>query len=495
MVPRVHKVVIAGGGTAGWVAAATLSSQIGSLLDITLVESDHIGTVGVGEATIPTHKAFHRLLGIDEQEFMRATRASFKLGIAFKDWGQLGDRYIHSFGTIGPSTWMGDFQHMWYQAQAEGFGGDLDDYCLELQAAEAGKFSKSENAKLNYAYHLDSSLYAKFLRRFSEARGVTRVEGKIQNVKLDSESGFIENLDLEDGQQIDGDFFIDCTGFRALLMGEAMGVKYEDWSSWLPMNRALAVQTEYEEDILPYTCTTAHTAGWQWRIPLQHRTGNGHVYCSDYMSDEEAYSILMNNIQGEKISEPKPIKFRTGKRQRSWNKNCVALGLSSGFLEPLESTSIHLIQIGATKLVQMFPFNGISEALSKHYNQSVDAELNSIRDFLVLHYKLNRRSDSEFWKDMATMDIPDTLKHRLELFADTAIAYQNDLDLFRSDSWVQVMKGQGLESSGYHHVGRLLPKGQLMSALKARKLNIEKVINSMPTHANFVRDYCGMETK
>ena len=492
MTQQVRKVVIAGGGTAGWVAAAILASQIGGLLEITLVESDLIGTIGVGEATIPTHKAFHRLLGIDEQDFMRATRASFKLGIAFEDWGQLGDRYIHSFGTIGPSTWMGDFQHMWHQAQAEGFGGDLDDYCVELQAAKAGKFSTSDVANLNYSYHLDSSLYAKFLRKFSEARGVKRVEGKIQKVRIDSEMGYINGLDLEDGQKIDGDFFIDCTGFRALLISEALGVDYEDWSHWLPMNRALAVQTQHDEEILPYTRTTARKAGWQWRIPLQHRTGNGHVYCSDYMSDDEAYSILMANIQGETVSEPKPIKFKTGKRKKAWHKNCVALGLSSGFLEPLESTSIHLIQIGVTKLVKMFPFSGVNEALSNFYNTSCDNELDSIRDFLILHYKLNRRIDSKFWKDMAAMEVPETLQNRIELFKNTAIAYQDGGDLFRPDSWVQVMRGQGMRSQGYHHVGRLLPEGQLKTALESRKVNIQKLLESLPNHADFVRDHCGM---
>lgn len=494
MVQKRQRVVIAGGGTAGWVAAATLSSQIGAMLDITLVESDRIGTVGVGEATIPTHKTFHRLLGIDEQEFMRETRASFKLGISFEDWGQVGDRYIHSFGTIGPSTWMGDFQHMWYQAKADGYGGELDEYCLELQAAKAGKFSKSDAANLNYAYHLDSSLYSKFLRKFSEARDVKRVEGTIENVRVNDETGFIDGLDLQGGQQIDGDFFIDCTGFRALLIGKAMGVTYEDWSHWLPMNRAIAVQTKHEEDILPYTRTTARKAGWQWRIPLQHRIGNGHVYCSDYMSDDEAYSILIDNIQGEKISEPKPIKFLTGKRKKAWNKNCLALGLSSGFLEPLESTSIHLIQIGATRLVQMFPFSGVSEALSNHYNKSVEAELDSIKDFLIVHYKLNRRTDP-FWKDMAAMNIPETLKHRIDLFKNTAITHQTDLDLFRTDSWVQVMRGQGLESQGHHHVGRLLPEGQLKAALSNRKSDIQKLVGSMPKHADFVRDYCRMDVE
>jgi len=392
----VRKVIIAGGGTAGWVAAATLSSQLGRLLDITLVESDQIGTVGVGEATIPTHVSFHRLLGIDEKEFMRATRASFKLGISFENWGKLGDRYIHSFGKIGRSTWMGDFQHMWHHAKALGLADDIDDYCFELQAAEAGRFAKSDNSQISHAYHLDATLYAKFLREFSEKRGVTRVEGKIKQVQLHEDDGFIKCLDLEDGQSLEADFFIDCTGFRSLLLGEALGVAYDDWSHWLPMNRAIAVQTKNldtnaGDNILPYTRSIARKAGWQWRIPLQHRVGNGHVYCSDYMGDDEAYDILMSNLDGEPITDPKPIRFTTGKRSQAWAKNCLALGLSSGFMEPLESTSIHLAQIGVTRLVQMFPFAGVNDALRKHYNSHSDDELISIRDFLIAHYKVNQR--------------------------------------------------------------------------------------------------------
>lgn len=485
----VRKVLIAGGGTAGWVAAATLSSQLGSLLDITLVESDQIGTVGVGEATIPTHVSFHKLLGIDEKEFMRATQATFKLGISFENWGQLGDRYIHSFGKIGRSTWMGDFQHMWQHAKSKGFASDMDDYCYELQAAEAGRFAKSDNSQISYAYHLDATLYAKFLREFSEKRGVKRVEGKIQRVQQDSETGFLSSLELSDGQSLTADFFIDCTGFRSLLIGEALGVAYEDWSHWLPMNRALAVQTKSTGDILPYTRSIARKAGWQWRIPLQHRVGNGHVYCSDFMSDDEAHDVLMSNLDGESVSDPKPIRFLTGKRKVSWAKNCVALGLSGGFLEPLESTSIHLAQIGATRLVQMFPFDGVNDALRHHYNNYGDEELESIRDFLIAHYKLNQREDSEFWQDRAAMDIPDTLRHRIELYQNSAIAYQADSDLFRVDSWVQVMRGQGLESNGYHRMGMLVTDANLKQALNELRTGINKSVNSMPKHVDFLKQY------
>jgi len=485
----VRKVIIAGGGTAGWVAAATLSSQLGRLLDITLVESDQIGTVGVGEATIPTHVSFHRLLGIDEKEFMRATRASFKLGISFEDWGQLGDRYIHSFGKIGRSTWMGDFQHMWHHAKSQGIGSSMDDYCFELQAADAGKFAKSEHSQISYAYHLDATLYAKFLRDFSESRGVNRVEGRISNVQLHSDTGFIEALTMESGQTLDADFFIDCTGFRSLLLGEALDVGYDDWSHWLPMNRALAVQTKSVGEILPYTRSIARKAGWQWRIPLQHRVGNGHVYCSDYVSDDEAYDILMSGLDGETVSDPKPIRFVTGKRSEVWANNCVALGLSSGFLEPLESTSIHLAQIGITRLIKMFPFDGVNDALRRHYNSHCDDELVSIRDFLIAHYKLNQREDSEFWKDRAAMDVPDTLKHRMELYKNSAIAYQDDADLFRVDSWVQVLRGQGMDSQGYHHMGKLVTDSNLKQALDELKESISKTVSTMPKHEDFLRQY------
>lgn len=492
MKQQVQKVVIAGGGTAGWIAAATLSSQLGKLLDITLVESDAIGTVGVGEATIPTHKAFHRLLGINEQEFMRATRASFKLGIAFENWGQLGDRYFHSFGQIGKSTWMGDFQHMWHHARSEGWGGDLDDYCFELQAAEAGRFATSDKATINYAYHLDASLYAKFLRDFSERKGAKRIEGKISNVRLVPNTGHIAGLDLENGQQIDADLFIDCTGFIGLLAEKTLGVQYDDWSQYLPMNRALAVQTKLSGEILPYTRSIAQSAGWQWRIPLQHRVGNGHVYSSEHMSDDEAHSILMGNIDGEPITQPRPIKFKTGCRKKAWTKNCIALGLSSGFLEPLESTAIHLIQIGATRLVQMFPFGGMNDAIRDFYNSRAQSELESIRDFLILHYKLNQRTDSDFWKERAAMDIPESLQHRIDLYKNNAIAFQDDLDLFKSDSWMQVFRGQGLESEGYHQIGRMLPDGQLKAALGSLKDGIQNAVQSLPKHSDFLQQYCGI---
>ncbi|PHR92800.1 MAG: tryptophan halogenase [Robiginitomaculum sp.] len=486
----IKKVVIAGGGTAGWTAAAALSRQLGSLLDITLIESDQIGTVAVGEATIPTIRTFHHLLGIDEKAFMRATQASFKLGIAFEDWGGLDERYFHAFGQIGKSTWMGDFHHIWMMAKANGLAGELGDYCFELQAAEAGKFATSEHSKLNYAYHLDAGLYARFLRQMSEGNGVSRVEGKITKVEQVADTGYIEALVLESGERVEGDLFIDCTGFRGLLIEETLKTGYEDWSEYLPMDSALAVQTEATDPALPYTRSIAHESGWQWRIPLRHRVGNGLVYCSKYISDEDARTALFDNIQGKTLTEPRVINFKTGCRRKVWTKNCVALGLSTGFVEPLESTSIHLIQNGIIRLIQLFPFNGMDDALIRHYNEQSKEELVSIRDFIILHYKQTARDDSAFWRDQQAMDIPDTLAQRIALFKENAHAYQAPDDLFRVDSWVQVMMGQGLVPKGYHHMGALMSTEQMQKALGGIKSNIAKAVESMPPHQQFLDQYC-----
>lgn len=486
----IKKVVIAGGGTAGWTAAVALGRQLGKLLDITLVESDQIGTISVGEATIPTIRTFHQLLGIDEKEFMRATQASFKLGIAFENWGGLDERYFHAFGEIGKSTWMGDFHHIWMKAKANGFGGELGEYCFELQAAEAGKFATSEKSRLNYAYHLDAGLYAKFLRKISEDSGVKRVEGKITTVEQDADTGNIKSLTLESGQCIEGDLFIDCTGFRGLLIEQTLKTGFEDWSHYLPMNRAQAIQTEAIEPARPYTRSIAHTSGWQWKIPLQHRVGNGIVYCIDYCSDDEANRTLRENIEGKELTEPRVIKFQTGVRKKVWNKNCVALGLSTGFIEPLESTSIHLIQIGVTRLIQLFPFGGINDALTRHYNEVSATELISLRDFIVLHYKLTARDDSSFWRDRQEMEIPDSLAQRIALFEESAQAYQAHEELFRVDSWVQVMLGQGLHPKGYHHMGGLMSQEQMQKALAGLKGNITRAVNAMPQHQTFLEQYC-----
>ena len=485
----VKRVVIAGGGTAGWTVAAALAKQLGPLLEIVLVESDQIGTVGVGESTIPTVLGFHRLLGLEEREFMRATQASFKLGIEFLDWARVGDRYFHSFGQVGRSTWMGDFQHMWLHARAQGFGGPLGDYCLELQAAEQGKFVTGEKSLLNYAYHLDATAYGQFLRAFSEPLGVKRIEGKISEVRQTPETGFIEALVLESGQAIEGDLFIDCTGFRGLLIEQTLQTGYEDWTHWLSTNSAIAVQTEATGPARPYTRAMAHHAGWQWQIPLQHRVGNGLVFCSEFLSDDEAHAMLAERVEGEMLTEPRLIRFRTGSRRKAWNRNCIAFGLASGFVEPLESTSIHLIMIGVTRLMQLFPFGGVSEALAERYNEMSRRELEGIRDFIILHYNLNQREEP-FWKRCREMTVPDSLAERIALFRDGARAFQDAHDLFRVDSWVQVMLGQRLEPKSWHRMGALMSDELLKQTLDGLAGGIARAVESMPAHQQFLDGYC-----
>jgi tryptophan halogenase len=489
--PVVKRVVIAGGGTAGWVAAAALVKQLGPLIDITLVESDEIGTVGVGESTIPTSRSFHELLGINEPAFMRATQATFKLGIAFENWGRIGDRYIHSFGEIGKrSTWMADFHHFWLEAQAQGFGGSLADYCFELQASAAGKFAKADGLAINYAYHLDATLYARFLRGLAEPAGVRRVEGRIARVEQHPETGFIEALLLESGVRVEGDLFLDCTGFRALLIEQTLHSGYEDWSRWLATNSAFAVQTRSTGPAIPLTRAIAHEAGWRWRIPLQHRVGNGIVFCSDFMTDDEARDKLLNEIEGEVLIEPRLIRYQTGARRKVWNRNCVALGLASGFIEPLESTSIHLVKVAVTRLIQLFPFGGCDEAVADRFNAQSRHELEGIRDFITLHYHLTRRDDSPFWDRCRTMEIPDSLAERMALFRDVAHAWQEGNDLFRVDSWVQVLLGQGLAPASYHRLARMMDPGELRGALAALKSNIDAAVARMPSHQEFLAHYC-----
>lgn len=489
----VKKVVIAGGGTAGWVTAAALSQQLGPLLDITLIESEEIGTVGVGEATFPTVRTFHRLLDLDEREFLRVTRGSIKLGISFENWARLGDRYIHSFGVIGRSTWLGDFHHFWLAARKHGYDGELGDCCFELQAAKAHKFFTNEQSKINYAYHFDAALYARCLRERSEAKGVKRIEGKIVEVVQHPESGFIQALVLDSGQRIEGDFFIDCTGFRALLIEQALKAGYEDWSRWLRNDSALALQTDYPlDDIPPYTRAIAHQAGWQWKIPLQHRQGTGHVYSTAYTTDEEARRVLMENLEGDIRVELRLLKFRPGRRRRAWVKNCVAVGLAGGFIEPLESTSIHLIQSGVARLLRLFPFSGYSEALAREYNRESQLEYERIRDFIILHYKATERDDTPYWRDCRDMEVPDTLAHRLELFRETGLVFPDPKDLFRVDSWLQVLLGQRIYPNAYHHMADMLSPENLRTMLTTLSTNIRSAVSKMTTHKQFLEQYCAV---
>lgn len=489
---RKRRVVIAGGGTAGWLAAALLTQQLGALLDVTLVESEEIGTVGVGESTIPTIRSFHALLGLDEREFMRKTGATFKLGISFEDWSRAGARYIHSFGDVGKSTWMGDFQHFWLDARRRGLAGDLGDYCFEHQAADAGKFAAGPDGRLNYAYHLDAGRYARFLRERSEASGLKRVEGRISRVERNAETGLIDSLVLADDQRIEGDLFLDCTGFRGFLIGDALGVGFEDWGDWLPTNRALAVQTTSTGPALPYTRAIAHDAGWRWRIPLQHRVGNGLVYAADYLSDDDAHSRLLGGLNGERLIEPGLIRFRTGRRLRVWEGNCIALSLAAGFVEPLESTSIHLIMTGLTRLVQNFPFDGISAPVVSRFNDQSRGELERIRDFIVLHYHLNQRPEP-FWRRQREMTVPASLVERIELFREAAQAYQAPDDLFRVASWVQVLLGQGLAPKAYHRMAELIPDDRLSKALGDLKGSIDRAVETLPSHQAFIEAYCREE--
>jgi len=486
---KVKRVVIAGGGTAGWVAAAALVKQLGPLIDITLVESDEIGTVGVGESTIPTTRAFHGFLGIYEQAFVRATQATFKLGIEFENWNKVGDRYFHAFGSVGKSVWMADFQHFWLEAVRQGFGGDYRDYSLEAQAAKANRFQTHDGATIGYAYHLDATAYAKFLRGLAEPAGVKRVEGKIKQVVQHPETGFVEALDLESGARIAGDLFLDCTGFRALLSEQTLKTGFDDWSEWLATDAALAVQTESTGPAVPYTRAIAHDSGWRWRIPLQQRVGNGFVYCSDYLSEDEARAKFRAALDGEPLFEPRLLRFKAGARRKAWNKNVVAMGLASGFIEPLESTSIHLIMIAVTRLIQNFPFDGITDALTDRFNAQSRKEAEHIRDFIILHYKLTERDDSPFWRRCRDMEIPASLAERIALFRDNAMAYQGSDEMFRIDSWIMVMLGQGIEPKSYHHLARMMEPGQLQRALSDLKAGIAGQLAKLPAHQQFVEAY------
>jgi len=467
---QIQKIVIVGGGTAGWIAAASLVKFLGNTIDITLIESDAIGTVGVGEATIPQIRKLNGTLGLDEAEFVLATQGSFKLGIEFNDWGKVGESYLHTFGDPGIDLSGLKFHHYWLRAQHEGGANtSLWDYSLHNRAAYSHKFAplqkvgNTQMGGLSYAYHFDARLYAKHLRKFAESLGVVRKEGRVVDVVLDSESGFIQSVEMESGKIVEGDLFIDCSGFRGLLIGDALGVGYEDWSEYLPCNRATAVACESTEPLLPYTKSTAREAGWQWRIPLQHRTGNGHVYCDGFTSQDEATTRLVESLDGEMIGTPKQLSFTTGRRDEFWSKNCVSLGLSSGFLEPLESTSIHFVQSHVSRLLEFFP------------DKTFGA----------------RRSDTEFWRHCRDMNVPDSLTHKMELFAETGHIYREIDDIFRESSWAQVMIGQGLMPRAYHRMADKLSGPQLIQFMADVDALITKTVDPLPSHADFIAQNVG----
>lgn len=488
---KVKRVVIAGGGTAGWITATALGKKLGEMLDITLIESKDIGTIGVGEATIPTSRTFHKLIGVDEQEVMRATNATFKLGIQFENWGKIGDKYFHSFGSTGQESWLAGFQHFWLYGEEKNIETSFGEYCLEHQAAQSGKFSCLPGMDIQYAYHLDALLYAKFLRKIAIGCGVKNIEGRITTVTKNESTGFIESLTLENGEVIEGDLFIDCTGFDAVLIEQALQTGFEDWSHLLPCDAAAAVQTEPTSSVvLPMTRSIAQDAGWRWCIPLQNRMGNGYVYSRRHISDDEAIATLLREVDGPTINEPRIIRHRPGIRRKVWNKNCVAIGLSGGFLEALESTGIHLFMIGVVRLIQLFPFNGINQSLEDQYNNLAVGELTSIRDFILLHYYATQRTDTQFWRDIKFKEMPSSLIHRINLFKESAHAYQAPNELFRVDSWVQVMLGQGILPEHYHHSVKMMSDGDLGNFLSSIKVPISKKISAMPSHREFIDQYC-----
>ena len=490
------EIVILGGGTAGWMAATALVSMLPrQRYRVTLVESEEIGIVGVGEATLPQMKNFNDLLGIDEAEMMRRTQATFKLGIDFVDWGHLGSSYIHPFGIHGPPASGLAFHHRWHRAVSEGRDLDIEDFSFAITAARANRFDFPPTGKTSltstyaYAYHFDASLYAAYLRRVAEARGVTRIEGKVRDVEQDPASGDISTLVLESGKIVPGDFFLDCSGFRSLLFGDKLQVEWEDWSKWLPCDRALPVPTERCGDLTPFTRVTAMKAGWRWRIPLQHRTGNGYVYSSHFIDEERAREELLESLDEPLLAEPRLLRFQAGRRVSSWQRNCVALGLAGGFLEPLESTSIYLIQMAIMHLLPLFPAGRSDPRLVREFNRRMDLEYYRIRDFLILHYHLNSRDDGELWRYCRTMSVPESLTEKIELFRHCGYIEDYRDGLFNAPSWLSVFLGQGLKPEHHHPLANAAPLDRLNAELDELRLEIADRVDEMPKHSTFLSRY------
>jgi tryptophan 7-halogenase len=494
------EIIIAGGGTAGWLTAATLGRFLGETASITLVESDEIGTVGVGEATIPQIHNLLVSLGIDQKEFLQRTNASFKLGIEFVDWQRKGESYIHSFGPVGRGVGLIQFRQLWLRARGLGFAADYGQYCYNVEAARQGRFAiggehSATFPDLAYAYHFDATLFAGLLRDYATNLGVKRVEGRIASVDRDGATGDITALQLEGERSIAGTLFIDCTGFRSLLLGEALGVPFVDWSHWLPCDTALAVQSESGSKFRPFTQSLAHPAGWQWRIPLQHRTGNGHVFCSSFMSQDDAASLLLANLEGEALSDPRPIRFTTGHRQSYWSHNCIALGLAAGFMEPLESTSIHLVQSGIGRLLNMLPRDLQNlDAARSSFNRLSEIEWQRIRDFLILHYVANDRVGDPFWDHCRTMDIPPTLAEKIALFREAGAFVREEDELFLDESWGQVMIGQGILPQGWSPLADNVPAEDVGPFLESLASAYQTKARQLPTHAAFIAHMLGSIT-
>jgi len=492
---RIRDVVVVGGGTAGWMAAAALSATMGDKLRIRLVESEQIGTVGVGEATIPAIRLFNGLCGIDENAFVRETQGTFKLGIDFVNWGRVGESYMHVFGQIGQSLDLIEFWQYWLRGREEGVAEDLGRYSFNEEAARLQRFGRVPripNTQLDgiaYAFHFDASLYAKFLRRAAEASGAKRIEGKIASVRRNGENGHVTAVVLENGEAIEGELFIDCSGFRGLLIEQELETGYEDWTHWLPCDRAVAVQTRNVAPPRPYTQSIAHPAGWQWRIPLQHRTGNGHVFSTAHMSEDEATQVLLDNLEGEPITDPRVIPFTTGMRKKAWNANVIALGLSSGFIEPLESTSIHLIQNGIARLISHFPDRNFAPANVETYNRRIAYDYERIRDFIILHYWANQR-DEPFWTYLREMELPEVLRRKIDLFKETGRIFREQEELFVEVGWFQVLIGQNILPDTYHPLADALTKDELAGFLRDIRTIVAANAQKLPSHEEFITRTC-----
>lgn len=494
---RIKKVAIVGGGTAGWMTAAAFSKVLkNNYCEIQLVESDAIGTVSVGEATIPQISLFNKILGIDENDFVRKTQATFKLAIEFENWRKKDHSYMHPFGDYGSDMDAIQFHHYWLKMFQMGKAPDLNSFSLAAVASKQGRFMRPQNrgnsplSHIAYAFHFDATLYAKYLRELAEKNGVKRTEGKVKNVTLDVNNGFIDSLILESGEQIEADLFIDCSGFRGLLIEQTLKTGFTDWSKWLPCDRAVAMPCKIKNDVHPYTRSIAQDAGWIWRIPLQHRIGNGYVYPSAFVDDDKAVEVLRNQLEGDPIAEPNQLRWKTGVRKKAWNKNCVAIGLSAGFIEPLESTGLHLIQSTISKLLGMFPHKGFDQTEIDTFNNQTNLELERIRDFIILHYKVTEREDTEFWRYVKHMPIPDYLQAKIDLYNSNGRIYRQDTELFNETSWLAVMHGQGLMPQGYHPLVDTLDEQEIMRRLNHIQSVIDKSADVMPLQSEFIDEHC-----
>lgn len=490
----IRHVVIVGGGTAGWMAAAALGRYLNNgYTRVTLIESDEIGTIGVGEATIPPLVNFNGLLGINENDFLAATKATFKIGIEFVNWGQVGERYFHPFGTFGQDLQGVHFHQLYLRERSHREMPDISAWSISAVAASLGRFGRPGARstwplnQIRYAFHFDAGLYAQFLRKIAEPWGVKRLEGKIVDSKLNGETGHVEAVILDDGRTVEGDLFVDCSGFRGLLIEQALKTGYETWTQWLPCDRAIAAPCKLAGHPDPFTRATAHPTGWQWRIPLQHRMGNGLVYSSAHISDEDAQDLLVSNLEGELLGDPRRLSFVTGRRNLAWSRNVVSLGLSSGFVEPLESTSIHMIQAGISKLLALFPDKRFNPALADEYNRQVQSLYEDVRDFIILHYYITRRSDSDFWNYCRTMEIPDSLQRKIDLWLTNGRVFRDELELFATPSWVAVMFGQGLTPENYEIVADALDAEKVAIALEQMRSAMTAAAERLPMHDDFIR--------